>query len=75
MPNVQTQTPSRAAVLLRDWLEEEGRFKAWFAAQVEVTPSTLSTWLSGRRIPRGRKMVAIERVTAGVVRVGDWDQP
>lgn len=59
---------------LSEWLATRGETQAEFAARPElgVHPITVTKWVTGRQMPRAARMAAIERVTAGAVRAGDF---
>ena len=41
----------QAQDLIKSWAKESGRKFAWIAAQVPVTPNTMSAWINGHIIP------------------------
>ena len=41
----------QAQDLIKSWAKEGGRKFAWIAAQVPVTPNTMSGWMNGHAIP------------------------
>jgi hypothetical protein len=41
----------QAQDLIKSWAKEGGRKFSWIAAQVPVTPNTMSAWMNGHAIP------------------------
>ena len=41
----------QAQDLIKSWAKEGGRKFGWLAAQVPVTPNTMSGWINGHAIP------------------------
>lgn len=51
---------NKAPHMLREWLAKEGRKSLWIAAKIDVSPATVSQWLSGERppLPANRRRLA-----------------
>jgi hypothetical protein len=41
----------QAQDLIKSWTKEGGRKFSWLAAQVPVTPNTMSAWINGHAVP------------------------
>lgn len=59
---------------LSEWLNQRGETQTEFAArpEIDVHPITVNKWATGLHLPRAASMAAIERVTGGAVRAGDF---
>ena len=61
---------------LSEYLRAEKISQVDFAAKIGVPVTTLHGWCSGRRLPGAAALSAIEKETAGAVRVRDFvDSP
>lgn len=63
---------NKANDLLREWLKVEGRKVKWLASKLHTSPPTVSTWLTAKHKPSWVFRMAIEKITEGAVKVGDW---
>ena len=58
---------------LSDWAEKTGTRPGAIAAALGVSPSTVSRFLTGERIPKSPQIIAaIEKLTKGKVSLSDW---
>ncbi len=60
---------------LKGWLDAHGHDVAWLARELGVGRSVAWRWCHSGRMPRGDFMVAIERLTGGVVAASLWKPP
>ncbi len=62
---------------LQAYLELNDETKAAFAARLGVNPATVTRLVNGDRVPSGKLLSEIQRITYGAVGVGDfqWNQP
>jgi DNA-binding XRE family transcriptional regulator len=66
--NAEHQTGAR----LKKWREEKGWSQSRAAQEVGSKQRTWADWESERLVPSVKFATAIERITDGYVRVGDW---
>ena len=65
----------QAQNLIKSWAKEGGRKFGWLAAQVPVTPNTMSGWINGRAIPNAIYRNRLADITGADVRdVSMWEQ-
>jgi transcriptional regulator with XRE-family HTH domain len=57
---------------LRRYLARHDETQTDLARQLNVWPSTISSWLSGRRSPSRDLAVALEKLTNGEVPADGW---
>jgi transcriptional regulator with XRE-family HTH domain len=57
---------------LRKYLQSTGLTQSALAFQLAVWPSTISSWLSGRRTPSRALALELEKVTGGQVPASCW---
>jgi hypothetical protein len=57
---------------LADWIKVKGLKSKWVAAQLQVTPQTLSMYCQGRRVPTPVVMERIIRLTEAMVEPNDF---
>lgn len=57
---------------LTDYLREHKLTHAGFAAKIGATQAAVTRYVNGRRKPSLAKLILIERVTDGAVRVADF---
>ena len=57
---------------LNKWLKHNGMTQAAFAACCGCSRATVNYWVVGRYTPSLKMALAIEIVTGGAVRAGDW---
>ena len=57
---------------LNEYLEANGTKKSFFAKKLGILPQMLTTWLSGRTMPRIEMILKIEEATGGKVKAKDW---
>ena len=65
----------QAQNLIKSWAKEGGRKFGWLAAQVPVTPNTMSGWIRGHAIPNAIYRNRLADITGADVRdVSMWEQ-
>lgn len=64
-----------ASETLAAWLERTGMPKMKLAAELEVTPSLITHYTSGRRKPSRVLAIAIEKISNGEVPASLWHEP
>ena len=57
---------------LKEWIMAEGRKSKWVADQLHCSAQTVTYWCNGKRAPSHFAKVAIEFLTDGRVKFGDW---
>ena len=55
-----------------DWLKKSGLRPPEMAEKLGITPVAVEHYRDGRRIPRPRIMLAIQKITGGAVKLEDW---
>jgi len=65
-------TMNNAGSKFRAWLADHGIKHTWAARHLQVTPVTLSRWLSGGHTPSPYTRARIAKLTGGVVPAADW---
>lgn len=65
----------QAQDLIKSWAKEGGRKFAWIAAQVPVTPNTMSGWINGHAIPNAIYRNRLADITGADVRdISMWEK-
>lgn len=64
---------NRGGEKLRAWLNKRKMTQSAFTIQLNVSWSTVSNWLRGRRKPNRESALRIEKATGGHVSVRDWE--
>ena len=54
------------------YLAEHAKTAAQFADEIGIDYSTVTRWLTGASLPKWSTLIAIERVTGGLVRPDDF---
>jgi len=57
---------------LAEYFQITGLKKSFFAEKICVPKQTLSTWISGKKMPRIETILKIEEATGGKVKAKDW---
>ena len=57
---------------LAEYFVITGLRKSFFAQKINVPKQTLSTWITGKKMPRIETIMKIEEATGGKVKPKDW---
>ena len=57
---------------LAEWMDERGLKGTWVAAQLGVSPTTLSQYRTGKQRPSAARMTRINDLTDGAVQPNDF---
>lgn len=68
-PQPSTPTPN---VALRAWMDDHGHSPKCLAQKLQVTRQAVSAWLHGSRIPRGKHIARLERLSGGLLSAGTF---
>jgi predicted GIY-YIG superfamily endonuclease len=74
IPTEAFTAPSGSALLLRKWMEKEGRFTKWLAETIPVNRSHLHQWLNEKHTPRMVYRLRIAEITGGDVPAWSWTE-
>ena len=58
---------------MKKWLKSNGYKSLWVATQLGVSDATLSRWIRGHAVPIPAFRAAIDTLTDGAVKAGDWE--
>ena len=67
----QPSTPTRN-VALHTWMAASGHSPKWLAQKLQVTQQAVSAWVRGIRIPRGKHLAHLERLSGGLLNASSF---